>query len=88
MRQPVCSPQMNIQFFVGHPEAGRSGAVLYTLLISARNHGVDPQAYLKDVIGRLPGARTDELDALLPENWTAAHRAAHPAAKPDRATAA
>jgi hypothetical protein len=42
---------------------------MYTLLISARNHGVDPQAYLQDVIERLPGTRLDELDALLPANW-------------------
>jgi hypothetical protein len=29
--------------FVGSPEAGKRSAVMYTLLISARNHGVDPQ---------------------------------------------
>jgi transposase len=32
--------------FVGSPEAGKRSAVMYTLHISARNHGVDPQAYL------------------------------------------
>jgi transposase len=74
--------------FIGHPEAGRRGAVLYTLLISARNHGVDPQAYLKDVIERLPGTRTDDLDALLPSNWAAAHRKTRPLAKPLRSDAA
>jgi hypothetical protein len=65
--------------FVGSPEAGRRGAILYSLIISARNHGVDPQAYLRDVIERLPGARLDEIDQLLPGPWAAAHRAAHPA---------
>jgi transposase len=74
--------------FVGSPDAGKRSAVLYTLLISARNHGVDPQAYLKAVIERLPGARPGELDALLPANWAAANRAAHPAIKSERPQAA
>ncbi len=74
--------------FIGHPEAGRRGAVLYTLLISARNHGVDPQAYLKDVIERLPRTRPADLDALLPANWAAANRATRPLAKPLRSDAA
>jgi hypothetical protein len=52
-----------------------------TLFISARNHGVDPQAYLQDVIERLPVTRPDEPDALLPANWAAANRAIHPAIK-------
>lgn len=74
--------------FVGSPEAGKRSAVMYTLLISARNHGVDPQAYLRDVIERLPAARPAELDALLPANWAAANRAAHPAIKSERPQAA
>jgi len=74
--------------FVGSPEAGKRSAVMYTLLISARNLGVDPQAYLQDVIERLPMTRPDELDALLPSNWAAANRAAHPAIKSERPHAA
>lgn len=74
--------------FVGSPEAGRRSAVLYTLLISARNHGVDPQAYLRAVIEELPTARPDRLDALLPENWAAANRDAYPAIKSPRRQAA
>ncbi len=68
--------------FIGHPDAGGRAAALYTVLISALNHGVDPQAYLKDVIERLPAMRTGGLDALLPEVWAAANRAKHPAAGP------
>ncbi len=62
--------------------------MLYTLLISARNHGVDPQAYLKDVIERLPVTRPADLDALLPANWAAGNRATYPLAKPLRSDAA
>ena len=71
--------------FVGSPEAGKRGAVLYTLLISARNHGADPQAYLKDLIERLPGAQPNDIDHLLPGNWAAAHREKHPAVLAPRA---
>jgi len=73
--------------FIGSPEAGARGAIIYSLLLSARNHGVDPQAYLRDVIERLPAAKSNELDALLPANWAAAHRELHPAAVPPRAAA-
>jgi transposase len=59
--------------FIGHPEAGGKSAALYTVLISALNHGVDPQAYLKDVLERLPSMRSHEIDALLPEQWAAVH---------------
>jgi hypothetical protein len=62
---------------------------MYTLLVSAGNHGVDPQAYLQDVIERLPVTRPDELDALLPANWAAANRAIRPhAIKSERSEAA
>lgn len=66
--------------FIGHPQAGGRAAALYSILLSALNHGVDPQAYLKDVIERLPSMKPGELDALLPEEWAAANRTQHPAA--------
>lgn len=73
--------------FVGSPEAGKRGAVLYTLLISARNHGVDPQAYLRDVIERLPSARPNAIDEFLPATWAAAHRDKYPLVRPARCAA-
>ena len=47
---------------------------MYTLLGSACNHGLDPKAYLKDVIERLPLFKANDkagLAALLPANWAA-----------------
>lgn len=70
--------------FVGSPDAGRRSAVLYTLLISARNHGVDPQAYLQAVIENLPSAKPGELEAFLPANWAAANRDVHPSVQSRR----
>lgn len=62
--------------FIGSPEAGDRSAVIYSLLISARHHGADPEAYLRDLIDRLPSCGSDEasLRQLLPENWTASQK--------------
>lgn len=59
--------------FIGSPEAGQRSAVIYSLLISARHHGADPEAYLRGLIERLPSCGSDEasLRQLLPENWAA-----------------
>ncbi|YCM44740.1 IS66 family transposase [Verrucomicrobiaceae bacterium 227] len=76
--------------FIGSPEAGDRTAVIYSLLISARHHGVDPESYLRDLIERLPGCGSDEtsLRQLLPENWAAAHKSTlDPSATPEQAVA-
>jgi len=63
--------------FVGSPDAGEQSAIIYSLLISARHHGVDPEAYLRDLLKRLPGSSTDPttLSHLLPANWAEASKA-------------
>jgi hypothetical protein len=40
-----------------------------TLIQSAKINGLDPQAYLSDVLERLPTAKHSDLDGLLPHNW-------------------
>lgn len=40
--------------FVGHPDAGDRAAVIYSLVVSWQRRGIDPFAYLKDVLARLP----------------------------------
>lgn len=73
--------------FIGSPEAGRRSATLYSLLLSARNHGVDPRAYLRDVIEKLPGRSANDIDDLLPANWAAANRERCPLRVPPRRAA-
>jgi transposase len=58
--------------FIGHPEAGWRSAVIYSILQSCRRRGINPQEYLTDVLTRLPGLKTTELEPLLPANWKAA----------------
>src|SRR5690606_23683719 len=40
--------------FVGHPDAGQRSAILYSVIVSCLRHGVEPLAYLRDVLTRLP----------------------------------
>jgi hypothetical protein len=63
---------------VGGEETGERSAVIYTMIESARRHGHEPGAYLKDVLERLPGMKTGELDILMPSNWKTAGQAAAP----------
>jgi transposase len=58
--------------FVGHPEAGKRTAILYSLIISCLRHGHDPEAYIRDLLTRLPAMNSkDDLDALTPSHWKA-----------------
>jgi transposase len=71
----------------GSPEAGERSAIIYSLLLSAKAQGVDPEVYLRDLIERLPTATTSDLDGLVPANWATAHKAAAEAAAAQDAAA-
>jgi len=58
--------------FVGHPTAGKRSAIIYSLLGSCRRAGVEPFAYFKDVLSRLPSAMMAEIPSLTPRNWAEA----------------
>jgi transposase len=58
--------------FIGHPEAGQRSAVIYSVLGSCRRHGINPAAYLKDVLERLPKAKISEVKSLTPSAWAKA----------------
>ncbi len=53
--------------FVGHEDAGANIAGLYSLVSTCEANGVNPLAYLTDVLGRLGSAKV--LDDLLPHRW-------------------
>jgi transposase len=55
--------------FIGHPDAGWRSAVIYTLIQSCRRYGINPQAYLTDVLQRLPSMTSSQVRELLPANW-------------------
>jgi transposase len=56
--------------FAGSLRSGKRAANVMTLIQSAKINDLDPQAYLRDVLERLPTARLSDLEDLLPHNWT------------------
>ncbi len=55
--------------FAGSLRSGQRAANIMSLIQSAKINGLNPQAYLKDVMERLPTQRASEIDELLPHNW-------------------
>jgi transposase len=49
---------------------------MYGLIVTAKMNGVDPQAWLADVLARIAGHPAHRLDELLPWNWRPQPRAA------------
>ena len=62
--------------FAGSDRGGHRAAFMYTLIVTAKMHDVDPQAWLADVLARIADHSSQRLDELLPWNWKQA-QAAH-----------
>jgi transposase len=61
--------------FAGSDGGARHWSIAMTLIQTAKLNGVDPMAWLTDVLERIVSGRTKahELHTLLPWNWAAAH---------------
>jgi transposase len=57
--------------FCGSDRGGERAAIMYTLIQTARLNGVDPQAWLADVLARINDHKITNLAALLPWHWAA-----------------
>lgn len=66
--RPTAVGKKNWLFF-GSEEAGQRSAVMYTLIENCRMHGVEPYAYLKDVLERLPRTTNQQVAQLTPLHW-------------------
>ena len=55
--------------FVGSEMAGQRAAVVMSLVQSAKLNGLDPWAYLRDVLARIHAHPSHRLDELLPHRW-------------------
>jgi transposase len=58
--------------FAGSDRGGERAAAIYTLIDTAKLNGIDPQAWLADVLARLPEHPAMHIDQLLPWRWTGA----------------
>jgi hypothetical protein len=68
--RPVALGRKNA-LFAGSDGGARHWAMAMTLIQTAKLNGVDPQAWLTDVLQRIVSGQTKatELDTLLPWNW-------------------
>jgi transposase len=57
--------------FAGSERGGQRAAVMYTLIGTAKINGIDPQAWLADVIARISDMPVSRLPELLPWTWAA-----------------
>lgn len=57
--------------FAGSARGGEAAATAFSLIETCRLNGVEPYAYLKDVLARIGSHRSDRLAELLPFNWKA-----------------
>ena len=58
--------------FAGSQRGGERAAFMYSLIVTAKMNDIDPQAWLADVLGRMPNIPVSRLPELLPWNWSAA----------------
>jgi transposase len=66
--RPTAVGKKNWLFF-GDAEAGHRSAILYTMIESCRCRGIDPYAYLRDVLTRLPSMTNWQVKDITPQAW-------------------
>ena len=55
--------------FAGSDEGGRRAAAIYSLIATAKLNEINPQAWLADVLARLPDHPAKRIHDLMPWNW-------------------
>ncbi len=57
--------------FAGSDAGGERAAAIYSLIETAKLNGLDPEAYLRDVLTRIADHKINRVAELLPWNWPA-----------------
>jgi transposase len=57
--------------FAGSDAGGERAATIYSLIETAKLNGLDPEAYLHDVLARIADHKINRIGELLPWNWSA-----------------
>jgi transposase len=66
--KPVAIGRKN-WLFAGSDKGGQTAAVLMSLCTTCKDLGIDPQAYLRDVLERISTHPARRIDELLPDRW-------------------
>ena len=56
--------------FAGSDAGGERAAAIYSLIETAKLNGLDPEAYLRNVLARIPDHKINRVAELLPWNWS------------------
>ena len=60
--------------FAGSERGGDRAAFMYSLIVTAKMNDIDSQAWLADVLARLPNMTPTQVPDLLPWNWQSSQR--------------
>lgn len=55
--------------FAGSHDAAERTAVIYSIIATAKLHGVDPFVYVKELLIELPSALSSDLEEFLLPKW-------------------
>ena len=66
--RPIALGRQN-WLFAGSLRAGKRAAAVMSLIQSAKLNGLDPYAYLRDALERLPTQPASQIGELLPHRW-------------------
>jgi len=66
--RPICLGRKN-WLFVGNQNGGKAAAIFYTLIESAKRHGIDPFVYIRDLLDRISVHHQSRLEELFPDQW-------------------
>jgi len=55
--------------FAGSHQGAKRAAMMYSFFATCKMHEVEPFAWLKDVLNRIPEHKINKIEELLPQNW-------------------
>ena len=55
--------------FIGDADAGQRSAIIYTVIENCRRRALDPYAYLREVLTRLPSMTNWQIPEVTPQAW-------------------
>src|SRR3954453_3438536 len=85
MRIPVLGRRNYL--FCGSDAGGQRAACLYTITATAKLNGLNPEAYLADILGRIADHPINKIDACSPGSGHSSPRQVRPLAPKPRSTA-
>jgi len=73
--RPLCVGRKN-WMFAGSDRGAENAATIMTIIETAKANDLNPQAYIADLLSRLPDHKINRLDELAPWNWKHAQQVA------------